>query len=297
MTTAGWALFFITIIVAVISRILAEDAKTFIPRLSQRLLRSAAQRINEDHAARFFEEWMAHLAEIPELSGKLWHSGSIYFWGSRQICKITGYSVLATSSYDRSKRRIDIGIIVLAIPGMLLLCAPVFFILYCQYGYVPIRSVERVGRGGKVFKLWKFSTMPKDAEYVLARHLTENAFARDEWRTTGQLKSDPRVTGFGKIVRKLSLDGVPQLWNVLKGDMSLIGPHPLCPECLVNYPGIYCEKIRPGISGAWQISESDEVTMENMARFDTEYVKDMSFSTDFGILLSTLAAVIRIHKD
>lgn len=297
MTTAGLALFFITIIVAVISRILAEDAKTFIPRLCQRLLRLAAQRIHEDHAARFFEEWMAHLEETPEITGKLWHASSIYLWGGRKICKITGYSSIARSSYDRSKRRIDIGLIVFAMPAMLLFCVPMFFMLYCQYGCFPIRSAERVGKGRKVFKLCEFRTMPQDAEIILARHLSENALAKYEWDTTGTLKNDPRVTGFGKFVRKFCFDELPQLWNVLKGDMSLIGPRALQPESLARYPGNYFENIRPGISGAWQVSDFDEITMEDMARFDAEYVRDMSFGTDFGILARMFAAVIQNRKD
>ena len=226
MTTVGWALIFISLIVAVISRILAEDAKTFIPRLSQRMLRSASQRINEVHAAGFFEEWLAHLQETPEITGKLWHASSIYFWGARRICNTVGYCSFAQTRFDRNKRLVDVLMIIFAVPILLLVVLPVFIVLFYQQGSFPLRSINRLGRNGMPFKLWKFRTIPIDAETVLARHLAENGNANHEWHTTGKLKDDPRVTSFGFFVRKLSLDELPQLWNVLMGDMSLIGPMP-----------------------------------------------------------------------
>ncbi|MDH6165946.1 exopolysaccharide production protein ExoY [Variovorax boronicumulans] len=160
-------------------------------------------------------------------------------------------------------------------------------------GSPAIYMQPRYGRNGKVFRFYKFRTMVPDAEAVLARHLRENEDAEREWHKFQKLAHDPRITRFGAFLRKYSIDEFPQFWNVLKGDMSMVGPRP----CMFAQKGLYgaywnhyCA-VRPGITGLWQISGRNEVSYRRRAAMDAEYVATLSVLGDISILLKTFGVV------
>jgi Undecaprenyl-phosphate galactose phosphotransferase WbaP len=156
---------------------------------------------------------------------------------------------------------------------------------------------HRIGKRGETFKLWKFRTMIMEAEQVLSSHLADNPAARHEWKTTHKLKDDPRITRVGGLLRKTSLDELPQLWNVLKGEMSLVGPRPIVKEEVGLYQDGYrlYKQVRPGITGLWQVSGRNDVGYEDRVRFDEYYARNWSFWLDIYILLRTCWAVLRRH--
>lgn len=132
-----------------------------------------------------------------------------------------------------------------------------------------------------------------NADAQLETYLASDPTARAEWDSTQKLKVDPRITRFGRILRKSSLDELPQLWNVLKGDMSLVGPRPMMPCQRDLYPGSAYYRLRPGITGPWQVSRRNESTFADRARFDTDYDRTLSLGTDIGLLISTVRVVVR----
>ncbi len=190
------------------------------------------------------------------------------------------------------KRLLDIIFVVVAIPFVAPLIAIMALLVARDGGDVFYRQ-ERVGRGGKVYQMWKLRTMIVDAEKALASYLATSPEAAAEWHLTQKLKKDPRITKAGLFLRKSSLDELPQLWNVLIGDMSLVGPRPMMPDQQDMYPGLAYYDQRPGITGAWQVSERNEGTFADRARFDTEYAANMSFTTDMKLLLATVSVVTK----
>ncbi|KKB11800.1 sugar transferase [Devosia geojensis] len=154
---------------------------------------------------------------------------------------------------------------------------------YCQ---------RRLGRDGREFRIWKLRSMVVDADRCLELHLADPA-AREEWDRTQKLRKDPRVTPVGRLMRKYSLDELPQLWNVLNGDMSLVGPRPMLPEQRALYPGNACFRLRPGITGLWQVSDRHISSFAERARYDEQYVNELSLQLDMMILLRTISVVFR----
>ncbi len=156
-------------------------------------------------------------------------------------------------------------------------------------------SQPRLGRHGKVFRFYKFRSMVDDADLVLRRHLASNPAARQEWEVFQKLRNDPRVTPFGAFIRKYSLDELPQLWNVLRGDMSLVGPRPCMfaqQELYGEYWSLYCT-VRPGLTGLWQTHGRNKVSYRRRAAMDAAYVASLSIGTDIAILLRTVGVVLR----
>jgi lipopolysaccharide/colanic/teichoic acid biosynthesis glycosyltransferase len=160
-------------------------------------------------------------------------------------------------------------------------------------GHTPFYVQRRVGREGKVFRMWKFQTMVPDAERVLERYIAENPDARAEWNAHQKLKNDPRITLVGHFLRKTSLDELPQFWNVLTGDMSLVGPRPMMVDQKAIYPGTSYYRMRPGITGLWQISDRNKCEFRDRAKFDEDYERVISFGSDIGIMARTLGVVLR----
>jgi exopolysaccharide production protein ExoY len=151
----------------------------------------------------------------------------------------------------------------------------------------------RYGKNGRVFRFYKFRTMAPDADSVLARHLRKNEAARREWQMFQKLEHDPRITRFGAFLRRYSIDEFPQFWNVLKGDMSMVGPRPCMfaqKDLYGPYWAYYCA-VRPGITGLWQISGRNEVSYRRRAAMDAEYVATLSLLRDVVILLKTFRVV------
>jgi exopolysaccharide production protein ExoY len=190
------------------------------------------------------------------------------------------------------KRLLDILAVLAALPFVLPVILVLAFLVRRDGG--PALYVQaRIGRGGRVFRLWKLRTMVVDADRKLAAHLATNAAARAEWDETQKLKCDPRITPIGRVLRRTSLDELPQLWNVLRGDMSLVGPRPMMPSQRRLYPGRIYYRLRPGLTGFWQISDRNETSFAGRAIHDAAYADRLSLFTDVFVLLRTVRAVLR----
>ena len=157
----------------------------------------------------------------------------------------------------------------------------------------PFYNQKRVGLGGRVFRIWKLRTMVIDADARLQAHLASNPDAQIQWLRTQKLKQDPRVTPIGRILRKISLDELPQLLNVLNGTMALVGPRPMMLDQQSIYLGGAYYRLRPGITGPWQVSERNESEFVARVRYDEAYERDMSFAGDLSIMARTVAVVLR----
>ncbi len=190
------------------------------------------------------------------------------------------------------KRGLDILLVLLVAVPVVMLLMPLMAIIALD-GRSPIYVQKRIGLNGRVFRMFKLRSMVAGADGVLESYLARNPKARAEWDRTQKLKSDPRITTFGQFIRKSSLDELPQLFNVLIGDMSLVGPRPMMVDQQELYPGAAYYAMRPGITGLWQISERNESSFRDRAIYDTDYYRKMSFGTDIHVLLSTVRVVLR----
>jgi Undecaprenyl-phosphate galactose phosphotransferase WbaP len=178
----------------------------------------------------------------------------------------------------------------LALPFLLALAA---WIKLDSAGPV-IYTQDRIGRGGCRIKVYKFRSMQTDADHALSECLAHDQAAMAEWARTQKLRNDPRLTHIGRVMRQFSLDELPQLWNILKGDMSLVGPRPMMPGQEDLYgPSLplYC-RVRPGLSGLWQVSGRNQTTFGERAKFDYYYVHNWSIWLDLYILLRTVWVVL-----
>jgi exopolysaccharide production protein ExoY len=160
-------------------------------------------------------------------------------------------------------------------------------------GYRPFYRSPRVGRNGRVFQMLKLRTMVPDADGMLEKFLSENQTAQLEWDSTQKLKRDPRITAVGRFLRKTSLDELPQLFNVLRGDMSLVGPRPMMPTQRTLYPGLAYYALRPGVTGPWQVSDRNESEFAKRADYDREYERSVTFLSDARLILATLRVVFK----
>lgn len=176
----------------------------------------------------------------------------------------------------------------LVLPVILLLA-----LLASLDGGKPFYTQLRVGKGGKSFRMWKIRTMVANADARLEAHLTANPAARAEWNATQKLKHDPRITRIGHILRKTSLDELPQLFNVLTGSMSLVGPRPMMVQQKPLYHGQAYFQLSPGITGLWQTSDRNDCDFVDRVHYDETYGRTMSLVTDLRILFKTVAVVLR----
>ena len=190
------------------------------------------------------------------------------------------------------KRALDIALVLVTLPIWLPLVLGMMAIVSLKGGR-PIYRQTRLGRDGRPFTMIKIRTMVPDADALLGPHLAADPDAHAEWSTAQKLKRDPRITRIGQFLRKNSMDELPQLWNVLKGDMSLIGPRPMMTEQRPLYPGTSYFDLRPGITGLWQISDRNETSFAERAEFDNAYHQSLSFKQDVVILLKTIGVVLR----
>lgn len=190
------------------------------------------------------------------------------------------------------KRVLDVLIVLALLPATLALLVPLMAIIALD-GRSPIYVQKRLGKDGRVFRMFKLRSMVAGADQILEAYLERNPEARAEWDRTQKLKTDPRITGFGTFIRKTSLDELPQLFNVLIGDMSLVGPRPMMVEQKELYPGAAYYEMRPGITGFWQVSERNETSFAERAGFDTAYYRRVSLVTDLKVLAETVKVVFR----
>ncbi|MFT7058536.1 MAG: lipopolysaccharide/colanic/teichoic acid biosynthesis glycosyltransferase [Pseudorhodobacter sp.] len=191
-----------------------------------------------------------------------------------------------------AKRVLDVSAILLAAPFVVPLIAGLA-VMVRQDGGGAFYTQQRVGKDGRHFRMWKLRTMVCDADARMADYLAANPAARLEWDETQKLKRDPRITSFGQFLRRSSLDELPQLWNVLKGEMSLVGPRPMMLNQQSLYPGTAYYALRPGITGYWQTAGRNRTTFEARAEYDTSYEANLSLVADMQILARTVTVVMK----
>jgi Undecaprenyl-phosphate galactose phosphotransferase WbaP len=196
--------------------------------------------------------------------------------------------------YRVVKRWADVSLVVsLSILLLPLLCVIAAAVWLGSPGPI-LFSHRRIRRHGEFFTMWKFRTMCINSGEVLERYLAAHPEARTEWRACHKLKNDPRVTAVGRLLRHTSLDELPQLWNVLNGTMSLVGPRPIVAAEVEKYGECfhdYCA-VKPGITGLWQVSGRSELTYEQRVQLDREYARNWSLQTDAKILMRTCSSVV-----
>jgi Undecaprenyl-phosphate galactose phosphotransferase WbaP len=153
---------------------------------------------------------------------------------------------------------------------------------------------RRIGRDHSSFRAWKLRTMQVNAEELLQKALTEDAVLREEWLRDRKLRHDPRITRVGRFLRRASLDELPQVWNVLRGEMSLVGPRPIVEEEVDSYGqnfSLYC-RVTPGLTGLWQVSGRNTISSRDRVRLDSYYVRNWSPWLDLHILARTAKVVL-----
>ncbi|WP_159949140.1 sugar transferase [Rhizobium sp. 18065] len=192
------------------------------------------------------------------------------------------------------KRAFDIVFSLLALvflsPALILIAIALLFV----DGRHIIFRHKRIGRDGRPFFCLKFRTMRKDADRVLNELLSSDPARLQEWRETQKLKSDPRVHWLGKYLRITSLDELPQLLNILKGEMSIVGPRPIIAEELEHYgQHVHCYlTLTPGLTGLWQVSRRADTSYEQRVQFDVDYYNNWSLRTDIAIIIKTIGVVL-----
>lgn len=191
-----------------------------------------------------------------------------------------------------AKRAVETLLVLLTSPVTLPLILLMALLVSCDGGN-PFFAQKRLGRKGRVFRIWKLRSMVVDAETHLKAHLESCPDARSQWDSTQKLKKDPRVTRVGRLLRKTSMDELPQLLNVMNGTMSLVGPRPMMVEQRHMYYGRAYYRVRPGITGLWQISARNESEFVARVRYDEEYHRNMSGWLDLKILARTVVVVLR----
>lgn len=190
------------------------------------------------------------------------------------------------------KPLLDVFFILLAAPIILTLVG-VGALLVMLDGGNPFYTQRRVGQNGRVFNMFKLRTMVPHADDLLARHLATNASARAEWAANQKLRNDPRITLIGRFLRKTSIDEMPQFLNVLMGQMAIVGPRPFTDTQEELYLGRRYYEVKPGLTGLWQISTRHDSEFAARVNFDDLYVRTLSLSGDFRIMLRTVGAVVR----
>jgi Undecaprenyl-phosphate galactose phosphotransferase WbaP len=184
-----------------------------------------------------------------------------------------------------------------SIIGLICICPALIAVAILIYLSSPgpvIFAHNRTGKDGKVFPCYKFRSMITNAQEVLEQHLAQNPAAKEEWDRDFKLKDDPRITKIGHFIRKTSIDELPQLFNVIKGEMSLVGPRPIIDKEISKY-GAYINDYylgRPGITGFWQVSGRNDVDYESRVQMDSWYVRNWSFWLDIVLLLKTVGVVL-----
>jgi lipopolysaccharide/colanic/teichoic acid biosynthesis glycosyltransferase len=182
--------------------------------------------------------------------------------------------------------------------AMLLLLTPVMavvaLLIFSRDGAPILFAHFRVGCDGRLFRCLKFRTMRRDSAEVLERLLRDDPRARAEWQKDQKLSDDPRITAIGRFLRRSSLDELPQLFNVLRGEMSLVGPRPITVDELARYRMVrwHYLSVRPGITGLWQVSGRNNTTYDERVALDREYVEKRSLWLDLLILVKTFRVVI-----
>lgn len=237
------------------------------------------------------EQWDANEGEatserlfIPQMSGVA---------GRTDYAKSAQRSPERLFRYRVLKRGIDLALIAVCLPVLLLLIASIALAIRLTSPGPIFFSHRRIRGHGRFFSMWKFRTMCVNSSEVLESYLASSPEARAEWRRTHKLKNDPRVTTVGDFLRRTSLDELPQLWNVLTGSMSLVGPRPIVAAEVEKYGEFFADYclVKPGVTGLWQVSGRSQLTYPERVQLDREYARHWSLQGDVRILCRTLSSV------
>ncbi len=266
------------------SILLSPKSHSYAVFVAQDLSAATLNTLLDQHRSSF-----SHILVIPELTGmsSLWVS-------SKNIGGMLGLEVSQHRIHDRLKRALDIGLALafglLAGPLCLLLAVlskldspgPIFY------------SQRRIGLKGKPFQAWKFRSMVTNSKEMLESHLAAHPEALREWKRSQKLRNDPRVTRIGKILRKTSMDELAQIWNVLKGEMSFVGPRPIVDNEIHHYGDNFdlYTRVRGGITGLWQVSGRSDTSYEERVSLDSFYARNWSVWLDLCILFRTFSVVL-----
>ncbi len=196
---------------------------------------------------------------------------------------------------NRMARVLDIAMILLAAPYIFLAFLVIMILIKLDSNGPVFYRQARIGRQGRKFYVYKFRTMVQNADQILQTYLNHSPELKAEWLATHKLKQDPRVTRVGAVLRKLSLDELPQLWNIWIGDMSVIGPRPIVDAEVEKYGkcfNLYIQ-IRPGLTGLWQVSGRNNTTYERRVELDEYYILNRSLKLDLQILWKTVFVVLK----
>ena len=230
-----------------------------------------------------------------ETTAKFPENNIIKFDENTKVLKQKEHKSFNEVTYSFLKRTLDIT----ASATALLLLSPVFLVtslaIRKDSDGPAMFTQKRIGKDGKLFEIYKFRTMVPDADKKLFELLENDEEAAKEYKLNKKLKNDPRITKVGNFLRKTSIDELPQLINVLKGDMSLVGPRPYLPREIADMEGYYEDIIesKPGITGLWQVSGRSNTTFEERMELDLEYNENKSFMYDMGLLFKTVGSVVK----
>lgn len=286
------------------------DEITGIPLLEQsanELEKSIDKRIQfiialENHESEILNQWLRsfmlkgyrYVSVVPTLRGMPLDSTDMSFIFSHEVMLFRVQQSLAKWPSRLFKRAFDICTSLV----MIILLSPLLLYIRSQVrqdGGPAIYGHERIGKHGVPFKCLKFRSMAVNSKQLLAELLATDQAAKAEWEASFKLKHDPRVTKIGAFLRRSSLDELPQLFNVLKGEMSLVGPRPIIQQELERYRDQvdYYLMSKPGMTGLWQVSGRSDVDYETRVYFDAWYVKNWSMWNDIAILFKTVAVVFK----
>jgi len=253
------------------------------------------QRELRDHWLRTLaQQRIRSVAVIPTLRGVPLYGTDVSHFFSHEVLMLRIRNNLERFSARIVKRLFDL----LTATTLLLLLSPLFAYIALRIsrdGGSAFYGHERVGQNGRRFKCYKFRSMVLNSQAVLQKLLDTDPDARSEWNKDFKLKNDPRITSIGHFIRKTSLDELPQLWNVIKGEMSLVGPRPVIEAELERYADDvdYYLMAKPGITGLWQVSGRNDVDYQTRVYLDSWYVKNWSLWYDIAILFKTVGVVLR----
>ena len=196
--------------------------------------------------------------------------------------------------YRFIKRSLDILLVLVSAPVILPLLAIVVAAVRLSSPGPIFFSHRRIRRHGTFFTMWKFRTMCTNSSEILENYLAAHPEARAEWRRTHKLRHDPRITRVGAILRRTSLDELPQLWNIFNGSMTLVGPRPIVAAEVEKYGEYFADYclVKPGLTGLWQVSGRSAVDYPERVKLDRRYAHNWSLRGDLKILLKTFGAVI-----
>jgi Undecaprenyl-phosphate galactose phosphotransferase WbaP len=255
----------------------------------------AAPELSQSEFAEMIEragDAFPHLILIPN-TDFIWKIGSY----TRDLMGILGIQVrnnLLDRGSQIAKRTIDLAVSTLLMLFLLPLMAIISLLVILESGFPVFYFHKRLGQGGRTFHMWKFRTMVQNSAAALEKCLASSPELRKEWAECHKLRNDPRITRVGRILRKTSLDELPQLWNIIKGEMSLVGPRPIIEAEVAKYQAAYFVYVKttPGLTGLWQVSGRNRTTYAERVAYDTYYARNWSVWMDIYLLAKTVSTVL-----